>query len=74
MKTPRMCKIFHCDMRGDRFCCTDCPKRFRCSNPCENHPSRCKLVDDGARVKATDVRPVHAEDLWAKEDDNEQKT
>lgn len=53
-----MCRVFHCDMRGDRFCCTDCPKRFRCSNPCENDPSRCGLEDKGQPVKATAVSKV----------------
>lgn len=67
MSEARMCRIFHCDLRHDRFCCADCPKQFRCSNPCENHPSRCGLEDKGGRVRPTEVRPVHAKDLWAKD-------
>ena len=68
MSKARMCKVFHCDLRKDRFCCTDCPRRWRCSNPCENHPSRCRLVYDGGIVKPTEIRKVHAVDLWEKED------
>ena len=62
-----MCKVFYCDRQKDRFFCYDCPLKNRCSNPCENHPSRCRLVDDGGRVKPTEVRKVRAVDLWAKE-------
>ena len=28
-KTPRMCSRFHCDKRGDRYCCADCVERQR---------------------------------------------
>ena len=41
----RYCKTFHCDERGDRFCCADCWMLRDCGNPCLNHPSRCKLED-----------------------------
>ena len=46
-KTPRMCSRFHCDRRGDRYCCADCVerKRDRCRNPCLNDPARCGLED-----------------------------
>lgn len=46
-KEPRMCSRFHCDKRGDRYCCADCVerKRDRCRNPCLNDPSRCGLED-----------------------------
>lgn len=36
-----MCKIFHCDHRGDRYCCGFCPRRKKCKNPCLNNPSKC---------------------------------
>lgn len=62
-----MCRIFHCDMRGDRFCCADCPKRFRCSNPCENDPSRCRLEDTDGCVKAAEIRQIRAVDLFGEE-------
>lgn len=68
MSAPRMCKTFYCDLRGDRYCCRDCQKWSRCSNPCENHPSRCGLEDTTGRVRPTDVRKVRAVDLWGKED------
>ena len=44
-KAPRMCSRFHCDKRGDRYCCADCVerKRDRCRNPCLNDPARCGL-------------------------------
>ena len=41
----RYCKQFYCDERGDRFCCADCHMRKDCFNPCQNHPSRCRLED-----------------------------
>lgn len=43
----RMCSRFHCDKRGDRYCCADCVerKRDRCRNPCLNDPARCGLED-----------------------------
>lgn len=41
----RWCKTFHCDARGDRFCCADCWQRRDCLSPCLNHPTRCKLED-----------------------------
>lgn len=47
-EAPRMCSRFHCDKRGDRYCCADCieRKRDRCRNPCLNDPSRCGLEDN----------------------------
>lgn len=50
MREPRMCSRFHCDYRGDRYCCRDCWNRVNCTNPCLNGPTRCGLVDDGARI------------------------
>ncbi len=46
----RWCRTFHCDRRGDRFCCVDCPNtcKTKCRNPCRNDPSRCGL-EDGER-------------------------
>ena len=35
------CEIFHCDKRGDRYCCFYCEKNNKCKNPCLNHPDRC---------------------------------
>lgn len=42
---PRMCSRFHCDKRGDRYCCADCAERKEglCRNPCLNDPERCGL-------------------------------
>ena len=47
----RWCSRFHCDKRGDRYCCADCleQKRDRCRNPCMNDPARCKLEDRNRR-------------------------
>lgn len=39
----RYCTRFHCDRRGDRYCCADCPLKSRCKNPCLNDPARCGL-------------------------------
>lgn len=36
-----MCEIFHCDHRGDRYCCHDCGGKGRCKNPCQNTPEKC---------------------------------
>ncbi len=46
-RNARMCSRFHCDRRGDRYCCFDCVerKRDRCRNPCLNDPARCGLED-----------------------------
>ena len=41
----RFCKQFYCGERGDRYCCADCHLRRDCANPCQNHPSRCRLED-----------------------------
>lgn len=67
MRAPRMCQRFYCDRRGDRYCCRDCPRSIICANPCMNHPARCGLEDKVGRVRPTEVRPVHAVDLWGKE-------
>lgn len=40
----KMCQIFHCDHRGDRYCCHDCQRRDKCKNPCRNNPARCGQV------------------------------
>ena len=37
-----MCKIFHCDSRGDRYRCALCPRRKKCKNPCLNSPGKCR--------------------------------
>ncbi len=37
----RRCEIFHCDARGDRYCCYWCYRKKICKNPCINNPSRC---------------------------------
>lgn len=34
------CEIFHCDRRGDRYCCHYC--KLRCKNHCLNDPARCE--------------------------------
>lgn len=47
MKGARMCKIFYCDARGDRFCCRDCNGFDVCLNHCLNDPARCRLEDTG---------------------------
>lgn len=44
-RKPRMCSTFHCDRRGDRYCCADCSQKPLCKNPCLNDPSRCGLED-----------------------------
>lgn len=58
MKKPRMCSRFYCDHRGDRFCCRDCPRLWRCDSACLNDPARCGLEDTGQRIYATDVTKV----------------
>lgn len=35
------CKIFHCDRRGDRYCCFYCLGKDSCPNPCLNMPHKC---------------------------------
>ena len=45
MGAVRMCKVFYCDARGDRFCCRDCDGYKACANRCLNDPSRCRLED-----------------------------
>lgn len=37
--TRHRCEIFHCDKRGDRYCCFYCNRE--CKNPCHNNPERC---------------------------------
>ena len=41
----RMCSVFYCDQRGDRYCCADCVRAYRCDNRCLNDPKRCNLED-----------------------------
>ena len=41
----RYCKQFLCIERGEKYCCAGCYMRDFCSNPCLNHPSRCRLED-----------------------------
>ena len=57
MSAARMCRVFNCDARGDRYCCRDCNGYDVCANHCLNHPSRCRLVQDpdrkGARASRT---------------------
>ena len=50
-RKPRRCRLFHCDKRGDRYCCADCPEKKRdcCRNPCLNDPSRCNQEDVPAK-------------------------
>lgn len=42
----RMCSVFMCDHRGDRYCCQDCKYRKKCKNPCLNIPERCGLLQE----------------------------
>lgn len=35
------CDIFHCDKRGDRYCCFFCNNKEKCKNPCMNNPEKC---------------------------------
>ena len=53
----RMCLRFYCDLRGDRYCCADCRNWKDCRHPCMNHPTRCKLVDDGSHTGKRRGRP-----------------
>lgn len=51
-KQKQMCDIFHCDRRGDMYCCYYCPKKKGCRNPCLNDPGKCgqiKLKEKGAK-------------------------
>ena len=58
MGAVRMCKVFYCDARGDRFCCRDCNVYEVCANHCLNDPSRCRLEDSpgerGTKVRKTE--------------------
>lgn len=45
-KDKHKCQIFHCDRRGDRYCCFYCERKNRCKNPCLNHPDRCGQAFD----------------------------
>lgn len=36
-----MCEIFFCDQKRERHCCTYCPDRNKCGNPCLNNPEKC---------------------------------
>ena len=49
VKPARWCKTFHCNARGDRYCCADCWMRTDCPDPCLNHPSRCGLENTAKR-------------------------
>lgn len=40
-KGTRMCSIFMCDKRRERYCCNDCEKKEKCNNPCLNTPGKC---------------------------------
>lgn len=57
--SARMCSRFHCDKRGDRYCCADCVERQRdrCRNPCLNAPARCGLEDKRPRRGASQTAP-----------------
>ena len=59
MSSARMCRIFHCDYRGDRYCCRDCWNLNDCPNPCQNDPSRCKCEDEGTRIKQGEVSRIN---------------
>lgn len=59
----RFCKTFYCDNMGDRICCSSCPWRRDCSDPCLNHPSRCGLED----TKKRERRAAQAADPHNKE-------
>lgn len=39
--TQHKCEIFHCDKRGDRYCCFYCYRKNICHNPCKNNPKKC---------------------------------
>lgn len=55
-KQTAMCKVFHCDHRGDRYCCYHCPRKQRCQNHCKNHPEKCGLsFDITERSKQSDA-------------------
>jgi len=47
----RYCRIFHCDQRGDRYCCADCYLWRDCGRPCLNHPTRCGQVEDNHKPR-----------------------
>jgi len=36
-----MCKIFYCDRKRERRCCSGCSEYDHCSNHCLNGPERC---------------------------------
>ena len=48
--TNRYCTRFHCDRRGDRYCCAACPLKPKCRTPCMNDPSRCGLENKAKRI------------------------
>ena len=58
MSAARMCKVFYCDARGDRYCCRDCNVYEVCATHCLNDPSRCRLEqkpgERGERVRKTE--------------------
>ena len=39
-----MCKIFHCDHYGDKYCCCNCNNP--CKSKCLNSPDKCGLVQN----------------------------
>lgn len=41
----KYCKLFYCDKRKEKICCTTCQSRGRCRNRCLNDPSRCRSED-----------------------------
>lgn len=51
--TRHKCEVFHCDHRGDRYCCFYCWRKGYCRNPCLNTPDKCGLgfVEPSAKSK-----------------------
>ena len=50
-KQKQMCDIFHCDRRGDMYCCYYCPKKNTCRNPCLNNPEKCGQMNINEKRK-----------------------
>lgn len=63
----RQCSRFYCDITKEFTCCTCCPQRESCSDPCLNHPSKCNLSIPARKTarkrKFTDAQ---AFELWQK--------